>query len=243
MRPEDMAKKVEAFLLAHVDAEFAQGQRRFFREEVDTYGVRTAHVKELVKEVWREVKGWPAAERDSLMELLWETGKLEPGVVVCHVYRRLAKSSGTREFEMFEGWIDLYVRNWAHADGVASWLVAACIENRPELRFRLVGWATSGNRWRRRCAAVGLLQEAKAGRHTEFVLEQAGRLLKDRDDMVEKGVGWLLKEAYPKRPREVVAFLVERGGEATRQTLRYAAEKMSVVDRAKVLAVTASGGR
>ena len=243
MRPEEMAKRVDAFLRAHVDEEFGAGQRRFFREEVETYGVRTADVKELVKEVAREVKGWPAEQRDALMERLWKTEKLEPGVVVCHVYRRFAKRCGAREFELFERWIGRYVKNWAHADGVASWLVAACLENEPELRFRLVEWAGSGNRWMRRCAAVGLLQEAKAGRHTEFVLEQAGRLLKDRDDMVEKGVGWMLKEAYPARPREVVAFLLKRGGEASRTTLRYAAEKMTAEDRARVLGVGAEKAR
>lgn len=29
----------------------------------------------------------------------------------------------------------------------------------------------------------------------------------DPDDMMQKGVGWILKEAYPKKPREVVEFL------------------------------------
>lgn len=240
MRAEDMAKNIDAYLRARVDVEFGEGQRRFFQEAVETYGVRTVQVKQLVQVVAREVKQWPVAERDELMEMLWETGKLEPGVVACHVYRRFGKTCGAREFGMFEGWIERYVRNWAHADGVASWLLAACIENEPELAKRLVGWTKSTNRWKRRCAAVGLLQEAKAGRQTEFVLAQAGRLLKDRDDMVEKGVGWLLKEAYPAKPREVVAFLVARGGEASRTTLRYAAEKMTEADRAKVLGVSAS---
>lgn len=235
MRPEDMARSIDAYLRAKVDVEFGEGQRRFFQEAVDTYGVRTVYVKQLVQVVAREVKQWPVAERDELMAMLWETGKLEPGVVVCHVYRRFAKSCGAREFGLFEGWIDRYVRNWAHADGVASWLLAACIENEPELGQRLVGWTKSGNRWKRRCAAVGLLQEAKAGRQTAFVLGQAERLLKDRDDMVEKGVGWLLKEAYPERPWEVVEFLLRRGGEASRTTLRYAAEKMTEGDRARVL--------
>lgn len=243
MRTEDMMKQIDAYLRARANVEFGEGQQRFFHGQVETYGVRAAQVQQLVQVVAQEVRGWPVAERDELMEMLWQTGKLEPGAVACHVYRRFWRSCGARELEMFEGWIDRHVRNWAHADGVASWLVAACIDNEPELGQRLVGWTQSGNRWKRRCAAVGLLQEARAGRQTEFVLEQAGRLLEDRDDMVEKGVGWLLKEAYPARPREVVSFLLKHGGEASRTTLRYAAEKMTRADRAKVLGVSASGGR
>ena len=44
---------------------------------------------------------------------------------------------------------------------------------------------------------ASLLQEAKAGRHTDFIFEVAEALRGDADDMVQKGVGWLLKEAYP----------------------------------------------
>ncbi len=57
----------------------------------------------------------------------------------------------------------------------------------------------------------------------------------DEDDMVQKGVGWLLKETYPKRPREVVAFLEPWRGRTSRLLLRYAAEKMTPADRGEVL--------
>jgi 3-methyladenine DNA glycosylase AlkD len=118
---------------------------------------------------------------------------------------------------------------------VASWLLAGCIANQPDLRFRLTKWTSSKNRWKRRASAVSLLQEAKAGRNTEFIFSIAACLLPDRDDMVEKGVGWLLKQTYPKRPRETVEFLLKQGTAASRLTLRYAAEKMTTADRAAVL--------
>jgi len=54
--------------------------------------------------------------------------------------------------------------------------------------------------------------------------------------MVQKGVGWLLKETYPKKPAEVVRYLVAKREKTTRLVLRYAAEKMTVADRARVLA-------
>ena len=170
------------------------------------------------------------------MKRLWETGKLESGVLVCHVYRRFAKSCAECEFHLFEKWIDRYVRNWAHCDGVSSWLVAACIANEPELRHQLVGWTVSANRWKQRAAAVSLLWEAKRGRHTEFVFDIAARLLPVRDDMVEKGVGWLLKESYPARPEETLRFLMEHRAAATRLALRYAAEKMPSSARSSLLA-------
>ena len=235
MPPDDLATYIHEQMLAHADAEFAAGQRRFFQHEVDTYGVRTSELNVLIRDVARIVKPWPVAQRNTLMKLLWETGKVESGALVCHVYRRFAKSCAECEFHLFEKWLDRYVRNWAHCDGVSSWLLAACIANQPELRLQLVPWTTSPNRWKRRASAVSLLQEAKRGRHTDLIFDIAARLLPVRDDMVEKGVGWLLKETYPARPSETLAFLMNQRTTASRLTLRYAAEKMPPAARTMLL--------
>ena len=87
----------------------------------------------------------------------------------------------------------------------------------------------------RRAAAVALIQEAKHGRRTDRILEIAELLIGDSDDMVQKGVGWLLKVAYAKKPREIVAFLEKRKATTPRLILRYAAEKMNAADRRAVL--------
>ncbi len=236
MTPDGLSAHIHQRMLALADAGFSAGQRRFFQHEVDTYGVRTQHLNGLVREVYAVVKPWRLADRNTLMKRLWETGKLESGTLVCHVYRRFSRQCTSCEFQLFERWIDRYVHNWAHTDGVASWLLAACIENVPELRFALKPWTAAPNRWKRRASAVALLQEAKAGRHADYIFEIARLLLPDRDDMVEKGVGWLLKEAYPQRPLETHAFLLENRDLATRLTLRYAAEKMTPEDRQSLLA-------
>ena len=152
---------------------------------------------------------------------------LEEGALVCHLYRRFAKSCDEREFRMFEQWINRYVRNWSHCDGVSTWLIAASIANRPGLADRLAGWTKSKNRWKRRSAAVSLIQEAKQGRNTETIFHICDLLLEDADDMVQKGVGWLLKETYPKKPREVLDFLDGWRTRAPRLVLRLAAEKMT----------------
>jgi 3-methyladenine DNA glycosylase AlkD len=235
MTAEAMVKRIDGWLRERADAEFGAGQRRFFQHEVASYGTRGDAVREVARLVYGEVKTWAPEQRQELMERLWKLGRLESGAVVCHVMRRFARGFGRREFELFERWLEDHVRNWAHTDGVASWLVAGCLARDERLLARVWGWTDSPNRWKRRAAAVSLLQEAKQGRQTEFVLRVAKKLLPDRDGMVEKGVGWLLKEAYPRRPAEVVRFLVEEGMRASRLTLRYAAEKMTAADRRRVL--------
>lgn len=233
--PKTLARDVDRRLRELADPGFAEGQRRFFKHEISTYGVRTDRLHAAAKDVYKTVKPWPVEARDDLMERLWGMKGLEAASLGIYIYRRFAKTCGEREFRVFESWVDRYVDNWATCDGVASWLMAASIANCPHLALELPGWTESPNRWRRRASAVALLQEAKAGRQLDIIFTVAGRLLGVRDDIVEKGVGWLLKETYPKRPSETLAFLMDRGGEASRLTLRYAAEKMSGGDRRRLL--------
>jgi 3-methyladenine DNA glycosylase AlkD len=226
-----LLKDIRSHLKAAADPEFEAGLRWFFKEPVKPYGVRTPLLRELARLAYAQVKLWPVVERNRFVTELWKSGMLEEGGIVCHLYRRFAKSCGEREFAMFEHWIDRYVRNWSHCDGVSTWLIAASIANRPGLADRLAQWTKSKNRWKRRSAAVSLIQEAKQGRNTETIFHICGLLLNDADDMVRKGVGWLLKETYPKRPREMIEFLKDRRATAPRLVLRLAAEKMSAQHR------------
>ncbi len=147
MTAGQLVRELRARLASRADPEFRAGIVRFFRESVDPYGVRTAEVQKLVPFLYKHVKPWSAGDRNRFCEELWKSGKFEEGVLAAHLYRRFRRECGTAEFRLFERWIDRYVRNWAHADGVASWLLAACIENEPSLVARLPRWTRSRNRW------------------------------------------------------------------------------------------------
>jgi 3-methyladenine DNA glycosylase AlkD len=221
------------------DPNHRDGVMRFFTEPdgrtVDAYGVRQPAMKPIEQFAYAQVKHWTPVKRNRFCAGLWKNGKLESGGLVCWLYRRFARQCGAAEFKLFEGWIDRYVTNWANCDGVSSWLVAASIGNEPTLIPGLTSWTRSRNRWKRRAAAVSLLQEAKQGRHTTEILAIAEALRCDRDPMVQKGVGWLLKETYPKQPQAVVDYLDSRRETTPRLVLRYAAEKMTAQDKALVM--------
>ncbi len=123
------------------------------------------------------------------------------------------------------------MRDGAHCDGVS--LLGAAVRNEPRLAEELLPWTESPHPWKRRAAAVALVGEAKQGRQRNAILAIADRLL---DDMVQKAVGWLLKETYPRQAAAVVNFHRKRRHRAARIVLRYAAEKMTRQHREQVLA-------
>jgi len=232
-------------LLAEIRAEFdrladpraAAGAQRFFKDQIVALrGVTSPQIQRIARDVYPSIKKLPVAERNRLCTALWASRKHEEGALVCYVYRRFAKQCGAREFALFTRWLDRYVDNWAHTDGLSLWLLGASIANDATLVDKLDSWTRSKNRWKRRAAAVTLVYSAKRGEHTRAILRIAAPLIEDEDDMVQKGVGWLLKETYPKKPAEVVRFLLANRSITTRLVLRYAAEKMTTADKARVLA-------
>jgi len=90
----------------------------------------------------------------------------------------------------------------------------------------LKDWTRSENRWVRRAAAVSLIVPAKHGKFFDDVLEIADLLLTDNDDMVQKGYGWMLKEASRQHQQEVFDYIMRNKKAMPRTALRYAIELM-----------------
>jgi len=219
------------------DPRVAASSQRFFKDQpLMGRGITAPQIQRVARDVYPRVKKMSVVDRDRLCTELWASRQHEEGALVCYLYRRFAKQCGAREFALFTRWLDRYVDNWATTDGLSLWLLGASIANDATLVDKLDAWTHSKNRWKRRAASVALVYSAKRGEHTSAILRIADPLIEDHDDMVQKGVGWLLKETYPKKPAEVVRFLVANRGKTTRLVLRYAAEKMSEADKRRVLA-------
>jgi 3-methyladenine DNA glycosylase AlkD len=193
-------------------------------------------IHQAARDFYPRVKKLSITDRDRLCTELFATRNHAEGALVCYLYRRFAKQCGAREFALFTNWLDKYVDNWGMTDGLSLWLLGASIANDATLIDKLDPWTRSKNRWKRRAAAVAMVYSAKRGEHTRAILRIAAPLIEDPDDMVQKGVGWLLKEIYPKKSSEVVRFLVANRAKTTRLVLRYAAEKMTASDKTRVLA-------
>ena len=54
-----------------------------------------------------------------------------------------------------------------------------------------------------------LILPARKGKFLSDIFEIAQLLLEDQDDLVQKGYGWLLKEASKKHQRQVFDFILK----------------------------------
>jgi len=222
----DVLEAVRQELLQNVDEKTRESAKRFFKEEVKFHGVKSAQVKKIATKYFREIKDRDKKEIFSLCENLLQAGYGEEAFIAFEWSYLLRHGYEPVDFLVFERWVDRYVDNWAKCDTLCNHTIGSFVEMYPEFIERLAVWARSENRWLRRASAVTLILPARKGRFLKEVFEIADILLEDRDDMVQKGYGWMLKEASKKHQAEVFDYVMKWKAKMPRTALRYAIEKM-----------------
>lgn len=233
----DIIQAVRQTLKESIDPKVLASSDRFFKqgEQAKIYGVRMFEVGKIAKEFYKEVSGRTKAEIFSLCDLLWQSGYLEEAVVACECAYSLRKQYEPDDFKVFERWLLAYVDNWASCDTLCNHTIGSFVEQYPDYISKLKAWTESDNRWVRRGAAVTLIIPARKGLFLEDILEIATVMLCDRDDMVQKGYGWMLKAASEAYRDEVFDFVVRHKATMPRTALRYAIEKMPVNMKAEAM--------
>jgi 3-methyladenine DNA glycosylase AlkD len=84
--------------------------------------------------------------------------------------------------------------------------------------------------WERRIAMVSTWQFIRR-KQLDPAFEIAAMLLKDKEDLMHKAVGWMLREAGKRDGERLRAFLAEHISEMPRTTLRYAIEHFDPEER------------
>jgi len=214
---------------------FKISQERFFKEEVRVHGLKNNEVHKLAAEFYKSLPDKRKPTVFELCEQLWKSGYMEESFVACDWSYRVRKEYVPGDFQVFGRWVDNYVTNWAACDTLCNHTVGTLVEMYPELTAGLKKWAKSDNRWMRRASAVTLILPARHGKFLQDVFELADILLTDKDDMVQKGYGWMLKAASEAHRKEVFDFVVARKSVMPRTAYRYAIEKMPPEMRAEAM--------
>lgn len=222
----DIIKKIRIQLEESIDIKTKEKSQGFFKERIDFYGVKVPVVNKISKESFKEIEAFGKAEIFKLIEILWQSGKLEESFIACNWTYSLRKSFQPKDFEIFKIWIELYINNWASCDTFCNHSVGEFIQMYPDFLMELKKFTKSKNRWMRRASAVSLIIPARKGLYLETIFEIADNLLPDQDDLVQKGYGWMLKAASEFHQHEVFDYVMKKKSIMPRTSLRYAIEKM-----------------
>jgi 3-methyladenine DNA glycosylase AlkD len=127
------------------------------------------------------------------------------------------------------------VNNWDLVDASAPTMLGGFLLDRPrDVLFEL---AQSDDLWQRRVAIIATAGFITAG-DPSTTLEIAELLLPDRADLIQKAVGWMLREVGKRVDRAVLLeFLEEHAAQMGRTALSYATEHVATEERARFRAM------
>jgi 3-methyladenine DNA glycosylase AlkD len=234
-----MNKIIEAIrteLKSNADEKTKLSGERFFKEAVAMYGIKSAVVISIGKEHFKSIQDKDKSNIFSLCTELWQSGIMEESFVACNWSYYINKQYKPDDIEVFDRWVGKYVNNWASCDTLCNHTVGTIVDMYPELMIRLKKWAKSDNRWVKRAAAVSLIVPARKGKFLDDIFEIADIMHSDKDDMVQKGYGWMLKAASQAHLKEVYGYVTSRKATMPRTSLRYAIEKMPAELKANAMA-------
>jgi 3-methyladenine DNA glycosylase AlkD len=233
--PANVADQIRRALKDGGSKEHAAGVQWFFKGEIKAHGWYTADLRRAMRQCRREILR--EYDFDFLVDVadrLFSGRVLEEKVAAVFLLEKLNAKCADREFRMFETWLDR-ISSWADHDGLVHYLIAPMLAAEPRRVNFVFRWAKSRDRWHRRAACVALIQGTRVNLFFPQIVKLSDLLLDDSDDMVQKGLGWLLRETAKFDPKKTVPYLMKIRGRAPRLVLRTACETLAAEVRKRIL--------
>ena len=212
----------------------AEISRRFFKTGPGEYGEGDRFLGVTVpdlRRLARQYQGLPLKGVARLLKSEWHEERLLALLILVRQYARANPATRNAIYKLYLR-NTKHVDNWDLVDCSAEHIVGAQLENGNRRRLRRLAKSTSV--WERRIAMLSTFRYIKKGEHDD-ALAIATLLVADRHDLIQKAVGWMLREIGNRDRAAEERFLRKHAGHMPRTMLRYAIERFPERQRLRYL--------
>jgi len=240
--PKQLAAKTRAKLKTMSDPRVVSRGLTFFKEgdDVSLYGVKSSAVRGIEKEVYQRVRNvWTVQQAIAFCQLMVRDSHLEAKSVGFLLLARYQPDFERGLLKTVHSWISAgCCANWASVDGLAPNVITPLVAAYPELAGQVLRWTSSPYMWLRRAALVTFVPLARRGNFLDQSYAAAQAVFGDREDLIHKACGWLLRECGRADMPRLERFLLQHGPDIPRTALRYAIERFPQARRKRLLEQT-----
>ena len=215
---------------------------RYFRGDhgLRFYNVGTPRMRALARSIYdRHADQWSIDEAMRFADDLIRDPYLETKSVGIEVVARYRGAFAPRHLAVWKRWLaGNHSANWATTDAICGSLIGPLLAQHPDLIARMGAWSRHRNLWVRRASAVSLIVPMRRGLALDMAYAIAEALHADGADLIQKAVGWMLREAGKHDERRLERYLLRHGRTIPRTTLRYAIERFPPAKRRTLLTST-----
>jgi 3-methyladenine DNA glycosylase AlkD len=228
------AKKVQSRLRSLADPEVAAASARFFKTGPGAYGDGDVFIGvrvPAIRKVAKEFKALPLPEIETLLHSEIHEERLLALVILVGQFEKGDDTTRKRIYDLYLANTG-HINNWDLVDLSAPQIVGGYLETRS--RKPLDRLVKSASLWERR---ISILATHRFIRHGDFAdtIRLAEKLLGDKEDLIHKAVGWMLREVGKRDVAVLEEFLGKHCRVMPRTMLRYAIERFPEKERVAFL--------
>ena len=227
-------KNLEKDLLKLKNKEKAKNLAWFFKTGKGDYGEGDVFLGITVPETRKLAKKYgelTLPEIEKLLKSKYHEARLCALLLLVHQYRKTKIERNKKEIFDFYLKNTVYINNWDLVDLSAGYIVGDYLIDKNHStklmasRKILKKLAKSKNLWERRIAMIATFAFIYQGEYKD-TFQIAEILLEDKHDLIQKAVGWMLREVGKRvSEKELENFLKKYAKKMPRTTLRYAIER------------------
>ncbi len=226
-------------LMSLGNAATAEVAMRFFRTGAGEYGEGDKFIGirvPVLRALARDLRDAGIEVAQPLLKSTWHEARALGLMLLVQSFERADRKTQRRIFDLYLK-STKFINSWDLVDLSAAPIVGAWLaDNTGERRRILDRLARSDSLWERRIAMLATYYDIKRGDYSE-TFRVATILIKDQEDLIQKAVGWMLREVGQRiGEKEEESFLKKHYREMPRTMLRYAIERFTEPKRKKYLA-------
>ena len=206
------------------DIQIAEHAQRFFKTGKDEYGEGDKFLGIRVPILRKKAEQYKYLSLEEISHLLQSQFNEIRLISLFILIKSYEKSDHKHKEEIVNLYIGniAFINNWNLVDASAPKILGDYLMNKKKtLLYRL---ASSNNLWERRIAIMSTFNFIKKGLYKDTI-KIAGILINDREDLIHKAVGWMLREVGNRDFNIEVSFLNKYADKMPRTMLRYSIEK------------------
>jgi 3-methyladenine DNA glycosylase AlkD len=228
-------------IVADLEAAGRESQYRADANEPDprykSYGVRAAEKKEIFRAHRQAIRSLQNLGQLDLARKLIESEYGEQQSIALFILEPLADYFTPDHFDEIDEYVR-YLHGWSKIDSFTGSLLRDVLFQYPDELCELISqWNQDEDLWLRRASVVLFTRKvAKSGRFTDVALNLCENLVRDPEVMVQKGVGWSLKDMMRSDKERIMDYVIDlRARGVTSVITLYAIKKLKGDDRAAIL--------
>lgn len=195
-------EKIHEELLKLGKKEKAEQNKRYLKSPYSFYGLRVPEIRRIVKN-YRDIDFNSASV---LFEQLWNSGNHEEMSLALFLLEKYVKKNPREVWEIIINNIEK-VKTWDHVDELSAHILGEILNKDYRFVQDIKDLSNSKNPWLRRTSMVSTYQLIKNNK-IDLTLKLAEKLVYDKDVYVQKGAGWMLREAGKKNRLSLREFLM-----------------------------------